>query len=48
MLINIDSSEPFYYPFFVSVNKCGGSCSTVDHPSNLCSRQGKKYECKSI
>ena len=22
----------FYYPFFVSVHKCGGSCDTIDDP----------------
>ena len=22
----------FFYPFIVSVNKCGGSCNTIDEP----------------
>ena len=28
---NISSAEAIFYPFNVSVNKCGGSCNTVDH-----------------
>ena len=29
-LVDINSNEPLYYPFTVSVNKCGRSCSTID------------------
>ena len=31
-LVNINSNQPLYYPFTVSVNKCGGSCNTIDDP----------------
>ena len=30
-LSNINSNEPLYYPFTVSVKKCGGSCNTTDY-----------------
>ena len=29
ILANINSNEPFYDPFNVSVNKCGGSCKAM-------------------
>ena len=28
-LVNINSIQPLFYPFTVSVNKCGGSCNTI-------------------
>ena len=31
-LVNINSNEPLYYPFTVSVNKFGRSCNTIDDP----------------
>ena len=31
-LVNINSNEPLYYPFSVSVNKIGRSCNTIDDP----------------
>ena len=31
-LVNINSEETFFYPFTASVNKCGGSCNTIDDP----------------
>ena len=31
-LININSNEALFYPFFVSANKSAGSCNTVDDP----------------
>ena len=32
-VIDINSSEPHYYPFTVSVYKCGKSCNTIYDPS---------------
>ena len=29
ILVNINSNQPLYCPFTVSVNKCGGSCNTI-------------------
>ena len=31
-LINLNLDELYYYPFVVSVSKCGGSCNTIDDP----------------
>ena len=31
-IIDINSNEPIYYPFCFSVNKCIGSCNTIDNP----------------
>ena len=31
-LVNINSNEPLYYLFTVSVIECGGSCNTIDDP----------------
>ena len=29
-IVNINSHEPLYYPFTISINKCVGSCNTID------------------
>ena len=29
-IVNINSDKTLFYPFTVGVNKCGGSCNTVD------------------
>ena len=29
-LVNINSDETLFYPFTESVDKCGGSCNTID------------------
>ena len=29
-LVNINSNKTLFYPFIVSINKCGGSCCTID------------------
>ena len=31
-LANINSDETLFYLLTVSVNKCGGSCNTIDDP----------------
>ena len=31
-LVTINSDETLFYPFFVSVSKCGGSGNTIDDP----------------
>ena len=49
-IVNINSNETFFYQFTVSVNKCGGSCNTIDDPYTwvFVSNKSKKYELKSI
>ena len=31
-MVNINSSEPLFYPYSVVVNKCNGSCNDFDNP----------------
>ena len=36
-IININSSEPLFYPYSIKVNKCSGSCNNINDPySKLC------------
>ena len=32
IIVNINSDKNLFYPFTVSVNKCFGSCNTIDDP----------------
>ena len=35
--ININSSEPMFYPYSIKVNKCRGSCNDINNPrSKVC------------
>ena len=29
-IIDINNNEPTFYPFSISVNKCGGSCNNIN------------------
>ena len=31
-IININSSEPLFYPYTIKVNKCRGSCNNINDP----------------
>ena len=33
-LVDRNSNEALSYPFIVNINKCGGSCNTIDDPDN--------------
>ena len=36
-MIDINSNEPSFYPFSVSVNKFSGSCNNINYPyAKLC------------
>ena len=36
-LIDVNSNEPMFYPFSIKVNKCGGSCNSINDPyAKLC------------
>ena len=30
-MVNINSNEPLFYPYIVTVNKCSGSCNDVNN-----------------
>ena len=48
--INVNSKEPLYYSFNVSVNKCGWSCNTIDNLYIIIyvADKVKKYKFKNI
>ena len=31
-IININTSEPLFYPYSIKINRCKGSCNTVNDP----------------
>ena len=31
-IINLNQDEPVFYPYSISVNKCSGSCNTINNP----------------
>ena len=36
-IINVNTNEPMFNPYSVTVNKCKGSCNTINHPyAKLC------------
>ena len=36
-VVNINSSNPFFYPYSIELNKCSGSCNNInDTYSKLC------------
>ena len=49
-LVTTNSEETLFYPFVVSINKCGGSCNTINDPYArvYVLNEIKRHECKSI
>ena len=36
-IIDVNSNEPMFYPYSIKVNKCKGSCNTINDPyAKLC------------
>ena len=36
-IININSSEPLFYPYTIKINKCSDSCNKINDPySKMC------------
>ena len=31
-ILNINSDNPFFYPYSIQVNKCSGSCNNINDP----------------
>ena len=31
-IININSSNPIFYPFSIKINKCSGNCNNINNP----------------
>ena len=36
-IINVNTNEPVFYPYSITINKCKGSCNTINYPyAKLC------------
>ena len=36
-IINVNTNEPMFYPYSITINKCKGSCNTINEPhAKLC------------
>ena len=36
-IINVNTNEPVFYPYSITINKCKGSCNTINDPyAKLC------------
>ena len=36
-IINVNTNQPMFYPYSIKVNKCKGSCNTINDPyAKLC------------
>ena len=36
-IINVNTNEPIFYPYSITINKCKGSCNTINDPcAKLC------------
>ena len=31
-IINLNASEPMFYPYSIKINRCKGSCNTINDP----------------
>ena len=31
-IINIDSNNPIFYPFSITINRCSGNCNNINDP----------------
>ena len=31
-IINLNTNEPLFYPYSIKINKCKGSCNTINDP----------------
>ena len=31
-IINVNTNEPMFYPYSITINKCKGSCNTINYP----------------
>ena len=31
-IININTNQPLFYPYIIKINRCKGSCNTINDP----------------
>ena len=45
-IINVNFNEPMFYPYCIAMNKCKGSCNTINDPyAKLCVPDTIKNKC---
>ena len=49
-IINLNTNEPMFYPYSIKINRCKGSCNTINNSyAKICvPNRIKKHKCKSI
>ena len=49
-IISINTNEPLFYPYSIKINRCKGSCNTINDPyAKICvSDQSKNTDVKGI
>ena len=48
-IIDVNTNEPMFYPYNIKINKCKGSCNTINDPyAKLCIFDTFKNKCQSI
>ena len=48
-IINLNTNEPVFYPYNIKINKCKGSCNTINDPyAKICVPDTIKTQCQSI
>ena len=48
-IINVNTNEPMFYPYSITINTCKGSCNTINDPyTKLCVPDTIKNKCQSI
>ena len=48
-IINLNNNEPMFYPYSIKINRCKGSCNTINDPyAKICAPNQIKNKCKSI
>ena len=45
-IINVNSTEPVFYPFSIKISKCSGSCNNINDPyAKICSWCCRRFKC---
>ena len=48
-IISLNTNEPLFYPYSIKINKCKGSCNTINDPyAKICVPDNIKNKCQSI
>ena len=48
-IISLNTNEPMFYPYSIKINRCKGSCNTINDPyAKKCVPDQIKNNCKSI